>query len=200
MHPRVAVTSGSFRSIRKPVYDELIKDPGLAALLGFLGISADDTDDQGNPTLPTTGDAVALSPGLNRHPKRDRSRASTTVQYSVLTPRPFCATGPYDVVRLEGPVDFDLKVSVDRRGEYERRYEIEGELTVTPIDPFTGMPAGPPAPALVRERHRAELDDRSGQVFERASQELLSDPAQSLSWFLAAGDRDEYEIELQCGP
>jgi hypothetical protein len=192
------ITPGTFRTVDGLLYGELIKDPGLAYLLGFLGINPAVHDGLGNPLIPTTGDAIAFAPHLRHGIKRDRSQASTTIEYNVTTPRPFCNTGPYDFVHLSGTLEFNQAVSVDRQGEYRRRYDIAGDLIVVPVNPLTGEVVGPPTPAHVEERHRARLDNHGGQLTERASQELLGSPGQKLSWFLAAGHLDRYSIEVVC--
>jgi hypothetical protein len=192
------ISPGTFRSVNGLLYGQLVRDPGLAGLLAFLGIDAAVADPEGNPLIPTSGDAVAFAPHLGHRVREDRSRASTTIEYDVTTPRPFCASGPYDFVHLSGSVQFDQKVSVDRSGEYRRRYDIAGDLTVIPVNPLTGEIVGPPTPAHVEERHRARIGHRGGQVVEQASQELLGSPGERLSWSLAAGGRDSYELEVVC--
>jgi len=193
------ITPGRFGSVPLLLYGALV-DAGLGDFLGLLGVSTDHVDSEGNPTLPTSGDALAFSPHLRHRIRSGQRTATTNVQYQVITPKPFCASSPYDFVLLQGPVQLEQTVQVDYRGRYTRNYRIYGELTVTPWNPVDMVPAGAPVPAIVQERHRAVLTGHHGQVFERGSQELLGDPAQSYSWFLAAGVRDYYEAEVTCGP
>jgi hypothetical protein len=118
------------------------------------------------------------------------------VEYDVDTPKPFCSGGPNDFVHLSGPVRFVLTSYVDAAGRYLRYYQIDGELTVTPI----GFPPGPEAQAVVKERHAAYLSNHHGELYELGGQRLLSDPPQSLYWKLKAGDYDAFGTNTQCGP
>ena len=117
-------------------------------------------------------------------------------------PKPFCATGPTDLVKLEGPLDFAMTVTTDRSGGYERRYVIGGTLTVTPLQvTSTGIvPSGDPVTGLIFEQHRGTLDDHRGQVTEQGAQILLDDPRQSLRWRFAAGVADRFARDIVCGP
>ena len=124
------------------------------------------------------------------------TRTEFEVEYDVNAPKPFCAAGPNDYVHLSGPVRFVLTIYVDAHGRFFRYYEIDGELTVTPI----GFPPGPEAQAVVKERHAAYLSDHHGQLYERGSRRLASEPPQSLAWKLTAGGYDAFGERTQCGP
>ena len=117
-----------------------------------------------------------------------------------MAPKPFCNPTGQEYVRLEGRVHFDLRVYGDESGRFLRKYDIKGQLQVTPWNPLAER-AGrdSPSPARIREHHAAALTDSYGQVYERASQELLGQDKQSLSWVLGAGEFDRYLLKEQCG-
>ena len=70
---------------------------------------------------------------------------------------------------------------------------------MTPPSPTTFVPTGDPVDALIFEAHSGTLDDRRGQVTEKAAQVLLGDPRQSLSWRFAAGRVDHFARKILCG-
>jgi hypothetical protein len=191
---------GSFRAVRRLVYDELIKDPGLAGLLALLGV---EPAGDGDVPIPTSGEAAALATAIVFQPGRTTAVTTTQVSWGIVVPKPFCATGPYDLVELSGPLNFTMSVRTGDDGRYERTYVVGGTLTGVPlgvIDPSgTIGPVGPPAAVPVFEVHRAELDDHRGQVTESAEQTLLGVPVQSKIWHFEAGGRDRYDLELACG-
>ena len=122
--------------------------------------------------------------------------------YDIVVPRPFCASGPADLVRLQGPIHFSLRAVTTASGKYERAYTLSGPLTVTPMAPRPGGgydPVGDPVRAFVHEVHTARLGDRVGQVSESAAQMLLGNPLQALAWRFAAGSRDDYDRLESCG-
>jgi hypothetical protein len=192
------IPPGSFRTVRRPVYQALAAS-GAGPLLAALGLVLPPT---GDVPIPTSGAARGLVAELHLKTARGRATTSTHVQYSIVVPKPFCATGPFDFVKLEGPVDLSLNVETDREGAYERHYVVAGRLSVTPMTPTSAtsfVPAGDPVEGLVFERHVGRLDDRRGQVSETGAQLLLGEPPQSLRWSLAAGAHDRFARRVLCG-
>ena len=74
-------------------------------------------------------------------------------EYGQMVPRPFCASGPYDYVYVEGPVDFTKVVTVDETGRLTAKSRYSGTLTITPMDVTQNppVPLGPPFSAQVGE-------------------------------------------------
>ncbi len=146
-----------------------------------------------------------LAASITAVPRPPRTAVTETdVTYDIVVPRPFCADpeNPADLVRLQGPVHFALRVVTTASGKYERAYTLGGHLTVTPMAPRPGGgfdPVGDPVRAFVHEVHTARLGDRSGQVSESAAQVLLGHPLQALAWRFAAGSRDDYDRLESCG-
>ena len=193
------IPAGSFRAVRRPVYDALAA-AGAGDLLSALGLVAPAS---GDVPIPTSGQARVFESAFRYRARRSQKTTTTSVTYSVIVPKPFCATGPYDFVLLEGPLDFSLRVRTDRFGLYDRSYLIGGHLQVTPMmptSPTTFVPTGAPAvDALVFETHRGTLTNHGGQVTEQGAQILLGDPRQSLTWRFGAGRADYYARKVLCG-
>jgi hypothetical protein len=141
----------SYRATRAPVYNAL--PPELIALLAaFHGpqpprpVSAD---------VPIASDGLATILDLTAGAPLVKGSASSrfTITFDEVIPRPFCSTGPTDIVLVEGPVQFSQRVSVTQNGKLSSHGTASGRLTVTPIDPATMQPSGPSFHALVNNNH-----------------------------------------------
>jgi hypothetical protein len=192
------VPAGTFRTVRRPVFQGLVQ-AGAGGLLASLGLVLPVS---GDVPIPTSGQARVLVGAIALAPSPTKVTTTTRVTYSIIVPKPFCATGPTDFVQLEGPLDFSMTVETNRAGAYDRTYLVGGTLRVTPMmptSPTTFVPVGDPIDAFVFEAHRGTLDDRRGQVTERGAQVLLGDPKQSLAWTLTAGRADHFARQALCG-
>ena len=110
----------------------------------------------GDVPIPTSGQARVLVGAIDFEPCRSKQTTTTRVTYSIVVPKPFCAAGPYDLVKLEGPLDFSMTVETSRAGRYDRTYLVGGTLLATPMVPTsatTFQPVGDPVEALVFEAH-----------------------------------------------
>jgi len=199
---------GTFRAVRRPVYDGIYGDgppapgeppsPGYA-LLAALGLVP--PPPTGDVPIPTSGEAWVLSADIILDAGWSATRSKVVVDYDVVSPRPFCATGPYDLVHLAGPVELGVVVYTSPWGTYHRRHWIRGTLSVTPLAPDGAggyIVTGPPVPAVVSENHRAVLNDWYGQLSQEVSQTLLGDPRQSLRSKLLGGEYDRYYERVSC--
>ena len=190
-------SEASFRAISPLVYNELVK-AGLGPLLEQLGLPPGQV--AAEVPIPTLIPAKAMAVDLVYEPMPERIRTRYASEYDVVAPKPFCNPTGSEYVKLKGRLRFDLRVYGDEAGRFLRKYDVKGQLTVTPWHPIAGVPLGHRVPARIRERHAAVLTDGYGQVYEKASQQLLGTNKQSLSWFLAAGELDRYFASQQCGP
>jgi hypothetical protein len=195
------IPAGSFRAVRRPVYDALVAG-GAIPILAAAGIYPTSAPPDVDVPLPTSGAAAVLAATIVLAPVQTKTVTETEVTYDVVAPKPFCATGPADLVRLQGPLHFVLSVHTNPSGKYERTYVLGGQLTVTPMAPLPGggfAPVGDPVQAVVSEIHRARLTGHYGQVTESVAQVLLGSPQQALAWRFAAGQRDDFDRLLSCG-
>jgi hypothetical protein len=196
------ISPGSFRAVRRPVYNGIAMDPAGAKLLAGLGLSTDGLPDDADVPIPTDGEAAVLAAAIALAPVQATFTDGTAVTYNIVVPRPFCATGPADLVWLQGPVHFTVRAHTNPSGKYQRAETITGQLTATPMAPLPGggfVPVGDPVRAVVTELHRAMLTDHHGQVDWTAAQVQLGDPVQALAWLFAAGQRDAYRLRESCG-
>jgi hypothetical protein len=200
--PAPVIPGGSFRAVRGLLYKSLYDYAGgaLRPLLDQLLPLPNDSN--GDRPIPTNGHGAVLSLTAAFQPERTTAVTTTQVGWSIVVPKPFCATGPYDLVQLSGPLSFTMSVRTGDDGRYERTYVVGGTLTGVPLglrpDGTIG-PVAPPAAVPVFEVHRATLDDHRGQVSESAEQTLLGTPVQSKIWRLEAGVRNRYDLALTCG-
>jgi hypothetical protein len=192
------IPAGTFRTVRRPVYLGLVQ-AGAGPLLASLGFVLPAS---GDVPIPTSGQARVLVGEIDFQPYQSKATTTTRVTYSIVVPKPFCATGPGDFVKLEGPLDFSMTVHTNPSGRYDRTYLIGGTLRVTPMtptSPTTFVPVGDPVDVVVFEAHRGALTEHRGQVTEDASRVLFGEPRQSLSWRFAAGHTDHFARQVLCG-
>ena len=140
-----------------------------------------------------SGQATILTSHIVFEPKKATIRDELEVAYGINVPKPFCATGPTDFVRLQGPLRLVMTTRTTSSGDFARTYTISGLLTVTPL------PTGAATSGLVFEEHVALLTDRSAEVTQLVSQTLLSRPIQALLTTLRVGSRDRHTETLTCG-
>jgi hypothetical protein len=184
--------SPTYRTIRHQVYNGLPVE--LRAALGLP------LDNQAAPIpIPNSGQATVLKlDGAPEAPAGVIERAFVH-PFDQVIPKPFCATGPLDFIKVQGPIDMVHRVMLTHRGRYAASFHARGRLTVTPVDPLTGQATGPSFDALVRERHRSSISDRKANAAQAVRQYLLSDPLQSLVIELSVGERDDFDLDVDCG-
>lgn len=186
------IPQGSFRTVLRIVYDGVAAAPGGSLLLSVLGFPS--SAPPGDVPIPTDGDAVVLSTGIEFVPLRTHTVQTTSVSYAVDLPKPFCG-GPGSYLRLQqGPLLFTLSVSTDPSGRYERTFTLGGSLRATPLAPVPG----PTVPASVFEIRGGVLDDHRAQVTEKRQQSLLGDPFQTFVAQFRAGDTDRFFEKAVC--
>lgn len=196
------IAPGAFRTLNRAVYNGIAGSPGGPQLLGALSLSAAGLPANADIPIPTDGQAAVLAANIALAPVQAEITDHTTVTYDIVVPRPFCATGPYDLVWLQGPVHFSIRTHTNPSGKYERTESVAGQLSVTPMAPLPGrgfVPVGDPVPAVISEAHRAMLTDQYDELTWSASQVQLGDPVQALAWRLAAGQRDFSSRRESCG-
>jgi len=196
------IPAGTFGTLPRLLYDGLLQG-GAGQLLAVLGLQAPPT---GDVPIPTSGQARVLQSSIAFEPRQTQSTTTTRVTYSIVVPKPFCATGPFDFVQLAGPLDFTLSVHTNPSGRYDRTYAFGGTLRVTPMRPVlpptsppTFVPTGSPVDAVILQAQRGTLTDQRDQTTEIAEQLLLSDPPQSLAWRFGAGHSDYFARQALCG-
>lgn len=179
-----------FRTIPGFLYQLVTQaDPQFAALLGQLGLVDLPGGDKGIPTdgratlLAITGPPPAVAGTLLQE---------FDVEFGQVVPKPFCMAGsPSPLLRVDGPVRLTLRTRQDAGGDFRQEMTARGRLTLTPIDPATGAPAGPSYPAEVSETQQVRID-RHGSRIDGTQHQLELPPG-------VAG-RGQLRIRLQVGP
>lgn len=147
----------SFRTIPAMLYNG-IPDP-IKVLIGTPpGPSATDVpiSSDGEGTVLHLSSAPTVMPGVKV--------TSQTVDFQQVIPRPFCASGSFDLLLVQGPVDFRKVVEVDGSGHLTFRERFEGVLQAIPVDVSSGSPV-PIGEAFVAR----VLGHQSGFAWERLS-------------------------------
>ena len=88
----------------------------------------------------------------------------TTVEFGQYVPRPYCSSGPYDYLWIEGAVDFHNSSMVDEFGQFSYQGGYAGVLTAVPVDISTGQPIGPPFTADVTGNQEGFMNFINAQV------------------------------------
>lgn len=165
MVPTSQINDSPFRTISAIVYNGLpIELKSLAG--GPLGEVTEDVP------IGTDGHAVILNVAQKVDRVEETRRQDFTINFNQIIPKPFCASGPMDVVLVQGPVYFTQKANLSEDGKYKVAAEATGTLMVTPINPLTGEPSGPTLTAEVLEQHKGELSDRRAKASSKQIQKL----------------------------
>ncbi|MDH3290462.1 MAG: hypothetical protein OEO20_07965 [Gemmatimonadota bacterium] len=150
-----------YRSIPAMIYNSLPDE------LKFLILASGGVPDwpvPGDVGIGTDGAAtvVHLAAAVDGMPEIARQRVE--IQFNQVIPKPFCASGPYDFLDVNGPVTLRQHVVVTPSGAYHSQFHAVGMLTLQPltVDLSTGglVPSGAPYRAHVNEHVKGILTDR----------------------------------------
>jgi hypothetical protein len=182
----------SYRAVRPEVFNSI-----PVPLRGALGLP---TTPQPSPVpIPNDGKAAVLTVGGAAPVEAGVAERTFVHGFNQIIPKPFCAAGPLDYLKVEGPIDMTHRVTVDSEGEYTAEFQARGLLQVTPVDPRTGAATGPSYEAQIRERHHSSATDRRVRAQHVVHQYLLSDPLQAYFERLRVGSQDAFERDVDCG-
>jgi len=160
----------------------------------------------GLPTGTLTSDAAIPNDGvatiLTLAGELDRTPSEVVVEFDhpfgQTIPKPFCSTGPGDVVKVSGSLHMVHRVRTDEYGRYAARFRATGTLKVVPINPETGL-EGEPIEASIWEAHRSLIGDYVQAAALSSVQTLLTDPSESLVEKLWAGYWKHSVSQESCG-
>jgi hypothetical protein len=154
----------------------------------------------GNVPIPNDGRAEVLTLAGQYRPRRSDVVVEFDHPLDQTIPKPFCSSGPADLLYVKGTVHMVQRVLTHPSGFEASRFAASGVLQVTPIDGTTGQPSGPPFLATVYEAYRSGISDRRQGAAMGALQVLLRHPTQSLLEKLWAGGAKRYARKESCGP
>jgi hypothetical protein len=189
----------SYRTINPLVYNGL-----PAALIAAIGGPAAPVTapvplpSDGRATVFTVASPAAITAGV--------AESEFTIMFGQVIPKPFCASGPLDFVRVDGPVLLKQTVSVTAGGDYAMQADIHGRLLVTPVDPRTSPPApiGEAYDAEVVERYEAMItdDDAYASMFQMRALLPVGDPfggRLQTNLRVGAGGSTDFVQTIRCG-
>jgi hypothetical protein len=170
----------------------------LRGLIG--GPLGDVTDD-----VPIGTDGQALV--LNLAGKVDRvpeiRQQNLLIDFDQTIPKPFCASSPYDLVDVTGPVTLIQTTELTVDGTYQSSFYAEAELSVLPIDGMTGLPNGEPLTARVKEIHNSLISKGVAFGASLRLQSLNPFRAPGSGWFferfrVSTNGGNGYQIVTRC--
>jgi hypothetical protein len=151
-----AINQGPFRTIPTAIYDLL--PPELTAAIGGPPAPA-------ATPVPIASDGSATIVrlvGRAADVAGERTQAFT-IEYGQVIPKPFCATTPFDLVLVQGPVSLTKTVRPSGNGLISE-FHASGRIAVTPIDAGTGQPSGAQYFAEIRDDQTTSLDDGGSRI------------------------------------
>lgn len=142
----------SYRTTPALVYNAM--PPELVALLAeFHGPAQPAQPVSTDVPIASDGRATILDLAAHAAIVAGTTSGRFTIDFDQVIPRPFCSAGPTDIVLVQGPVEFSQRVSMTKHGRLSSHGTASGQIMVTPIDPVTMQPSGPPFRALVNNNH-----------------------------------------------
>lgn len=148
--------------------------------------------------IPNDGRASVLHLSGSRPIEPIDSEIRFVRTYGVIAPKPFCTTGS-DYVKIEGPLDMHHHATLSDTGEYTFDFTATGMLTVTPVNPLTGVNIGTPVDARIRLRQHSVLNDDTAWGEDVFRKTLLGDPEQASFEKRKVGNQERYELDIDCG-
>jgi hypothetical protein len=186
----------SFRTIPAVIYNG-VPVPLRAAIGGPLGnqTAAVGIGTDGRATVLALAGAVEVT--------ASEDVEELLITYGQVVPKPFCASSPTSLIRIEGPVTLRQRAQTTTSGEYTSNFIATGSLIITPIDGLTGTPSGPSYGARIVERHSGHLNalTQSGSNLREQHELPPSGPERGTLHELlrvGTGDSDQYVIDISC--
>lgn len=190
------INPAPWREIPAQIYNGL-PVPLRAAIGGPLG----------NVTAPvpigSDGRATILQLGRSVDADATVDRQEFVVNFNQIIPKPFCASGPLDYIRVQGPIDFRQQVVVSASGNYQSQFHAHGQLVLTPVNPLTGQ-TGESYEAIVNELHHGMVTDNRTLAAQLQMQVLLPSNAPfggrlKISLHVGTGGAYFYSAGVDCG-
>ncbi len=186
----------SFRTIPAVIYNG-VPVPLRAAIGGPLGnvTSAVGIGTDGSATVLALAGAVEVT--------ASKDVEELVITYGQIVPKPFCASSPTSLIRIDGPVTLRQRAQTTASGEYVANFIATGSLVITPIDGSTGAPSGPSYRARVVERHSGHLNavTQSGFNFREQHELPPTGPERGTLHELlrvGTGESDKYVLNISC--
>lgn len=184
LFPTAQINPAPFREIPAVIYNGI-----PVALRGAIGGPLGDVT--ANVPIGTDGHATVLNVSGMVNGSPGVARQDFVLEYGQVIPKPFCSSGPFDYIDVQGPVHLRQQVVLTPSGNYVSNFQATGHLDITPVDPLTGAPTGDPYRAVVREHHQGIMTD--GVTMTSSLQlRVLIPPAEPF--------RGRLQVDLRIGP
>lgn len=126
-----------------------------------------------------------------------------TINFAQVIPKPFCASGPYDFLLVQGPVQLRQQVNSTPSGNLISQLHAIGHLDLTPWNPLTNEPSGETYRAVVNEHHKGIITDRVTQAssFQMFIEIPSAGPFRgrlSVKLSVGPGQSNHYKLEANC--
>jgi hypothetical protein len=105
----------------------------------------------GGPGIATDGQASIITLAVTPESEPMLAKREFVITFNQLIPKPFCASGPFDYLLVQGPINVRQTVHVTASGNYSSRYHASGSLSLTPVNPLTRE--------VIGETYRAQVND-----------------------------------------
>jgi hypothetical protein len=112
--------------------------------------------------IATDGQATVFQMNGEIEPRPGVAEQSFVIEWGQVIPRPFCSGGPADFVLVEGPVTLRKTVELTASGGLQSEFLAAGHLTLTPVNPASGTPLGPPYRARVEDNQVTSFGSEGG--------------------------------------
>jgi hypothetical protein len=187
----------TFQAINPLIYN------GLPAALRFL-IGGP----PGNVTAPvgiqTDGRATVFTLSGTRAQEAALVRREFDIPFNQVIPKPFCASGPLDFLRVQGTVQVKQTINTTPSGNYLSMYHASGSLDLTPINPLTGE-TGETFRAQVNDIYRNIITDQVTLTSNLSLQVMIpaAGPFQGVlhaALRVGPGESSVSSLDVKCNP
>jgi len=198
MIPTDQINETPFHAIPAVVYNGLPVE-----LRGLIGGPLDNVTE--DVPIASDGHSVVLNLASRIVAEPTITNKQYVVQFDQVVPKPFCSSGPYDYVYVNGPITIAETIEFSAGGNYQATFHAEGELSVTPINPMTGEPTAEPYTARVWETHNSVFNKGVASGASLRYQALTPFSAPGSGWFferfrVSSNGGNGYQLISRCEP
>ena len=183
-----------FRTIIPAVYNGLPQ-----ALLDIVGGPEPPVEEP--VAIPNDGFAMIIHLAGPATVTSGETSSMATIEFGQFVPRPYCSSGPYDFLWIEGPVQFHSTAMVDEYGQYSYEGSYGGTLTAVPVDPSTGQAVGPPFSADVNGNQHGFIDMTGARVRaldKKITFEGGSPQREHVQFMIGENGADRFRAQYKC--
>ncbi len=198
--PTGPINPSPFGEIPAIIYNGL--PPELKGLIG--GPLGDVTDPV---PIPTNGVGTILNLSKSVEGEPLVARQSFPIEFNQVIPKPFCASGPYDFLLVQGTVNFNQIVVFTPSGNFISQFHAQGHLDLTPVDPSTTPPTpiGETYQAVINQIQKGILTDNVSLAssFQMRLEIPPTGPFHGqllINLKVGPGNSSSYSLEVKCLP